>query len=125
MELHADEHQRTLALLKSGDGQFGAGLRFDVEQLPCFTQWKNTTSYEDGYVTGLEPATNFPNPRSYERQHGRIVSLAAGETRDFVIDVTVATTASAIQQLTDEVHNLQADQPTEIHASPIPAWCAA
>ena len=125
MELHADRNQRTLALLKNAHGQNGAGLRFNVEQLPCFTQWKNTTSYEDGYVTGLEPATNFPNPRGFEEQHGRIVSLAAGEARDFVIDVTVATTANAVQQLADEVHNLQADQPTETHASPLPDWCAS
>ena len=56
---------------------------------------------------------------------GQLVSLAAGETKDFVIDVTVATTASAVQQLADEVHNLQADQPAEVHADPIPDWCAA
>ena len=125
MTLQADKHQRTLVLLKSADGQFGAGLRFNVEQLPYFTQWKNTTSYEDGYVTGLEPATNFPNQHSYEQQHGRIMSLAPGETRDFVIDVTIATTASGVQQLADEVQGLQADQPAEIHTSPIPDWCAA
>ena len=42
-------------------------LRFNRQELPCFTVWKNTAALEDGYVTGLEPATNFPNFKSFER----------------------------------------------------------
>ena len=38
-----------------------------LEELPCFTLWKNTAAEADGYVTGLEPGTNFPNLRSFER----------------------------------------------------------
>jgi hypothetical protein len=36
----------------------GVALRFNRQDLPCFTVWKNTGALEDGYVTGLEPATN-------------------------------------------------------------------
>ena len=48
-------------------------LRFNRQELPCFTVWKNTAALEDGYVTGLEPATNFPNFKTFERQQGRVV----------------------------------------------------
>ena len=33
--------------------------KYDVTQLPCFTQWKNTASELDGYVTGTH----------FDRQH--------------------------------------------------------
>ncbi len=124
LELYADEHRHTLVLLRSGNGQVGVGLRFNVEQLPYFTQWKNTTAHEDGYVTGLEPGTNFPNPHSFEQRHGRVLVLEGGETRDFVIDVTVATDPNTVKQLADEIQSLQANQPREIHESPFPDWCA-
>ncbi len=50
-------------------------VRFDVKQLPCFSQWKMTGSIEEGYVTGLEPATNYPNSKKFERKQGRVVSI--------------------------------------------------
>jgi hypothetical protein len=30
-------------------------------------------------VLGIEPGTNYPNPRSFENQHRRVVWLKAGE----------------------------------------------
>ena len=74
-DLHANDH-RTRVLLKNPQKALGASLAFDVRQLPCFVQWKNTAALADGYVTGLEPATNFPNPRSFEAEQGRVVPLA-------------------------------------------------
>ena len=32
----------------------------------------------DGYVTGLEPGTNYPNPRPFEKARGRVVTLPPG-----------------------------------------------
>ena len=32
----------------------------------------------DGYVTGLEPATNFPNIKSFEKKMGRVVEWGRG-----------------------------------------------
>ena len=124
MQLQADENHRTLALLKSDDGQHGAAIRFNIQQLPYFSQWKNTVAYQDGYVTGIEPATNFPNPHSFERQQGRVISLAPNESRDFVIDVEVATTSNSVQRLETEVQKLQVKQPCEILKQPDPDWSA-
>ena len=50
-------------------------VKFNKRQLPCFTIWKNRQAAIDGYVTGLEPATNYPNPKSFEKQQGRVVSV--------------------------------------------------
>ena len=57
-------------------------LVHNVKQLPCYSVWKNTTASADGSVTGLEPGTNFPNPRSFEGQKGRVLKLAPGAIGD-------------------------------------------
>src|SRR5262249_29573719 len=58
---------RTLALLRNRAGDKGVVLRFSTTQLPCFTLWKNTGGAHEGYVTGLEPATNYPSPKPFEK----------------------------------------------------------
>ena len=60
-------------------------VKFNKRQLPCFTLWKNRQAAADGYVTGLEPATNFPNRKSFEKEQGRVAVLAPGETRRFEV----------------------------------------
>jgi hypothetical protein len=55
-------------------------LRFNKRTLPCFTVWRNTPAEVDGYVLGIEPGTNFPNPRTFEQQHGRTFSLKPGRS---------------------------------------------
>ena len=74
-ELLPDDRGRTLALLYNASGDRGCCVRFDTRELPCFTVWKNTLPVEEGYVTGLEPATNFPNFKTFERTQGRVKVL--------------------------------------------------
>ena len=59
---------------------------FNRQELPCFTVWKNTGAMEDGYVTGLEPATNYPNFKGFERQQGRVPRAAAGRSLGVPLD---------------------------------------
>jgi hypothetical protein len=49
------------------DIDLGLILRWNRRELPCFTLWRNSAAVEDGYVTGLEPGTNFPNFKGFER----------------------------------------------------------
>ena len=79
LDLAADAEGQTEALLQNADGSRGASLQFSLKQLPYMTLWKNTSAEADGYVTGLEPATNYPNLRSTERKFGR-VPLLEGQT---------------------------------------------
>src|SRR5262249_30653333 len=67
-ELLGDATGRTLAMLSNRAADKSLVLRFNRQELPCFTVWKNTGAIEDGFVTGLEPATNFPNFKTFERQ---------------------------------------------------------
>ncbi|HMO14236.1 MAG TPA: aldose 1-epimerase family protein [Pirellulaceae bacterium] len=80
LQLVGDELGNSLALLVNRQQDLGVCVRFNLKQLPYFTLWKNTVGLRDGYVTGLEPGTNYPNPRSVEEQAGRVVHLATSET---------------------------------------------
>ena len=72
----------TLVALCNRAGDSGVSLRYSTDSLPAFALWKNTDLMEEGYVTGLEPATGFPYPRAIERAAGRVPSLApSGEVR--------------------------------------------
>ena len=89
LEPLADAAGRTQVLLHNAAADRGVSLTFAVAQLPCFTLWKNTGAIADGYVSGLEPGTGFPNPRRIERQAGRVPQLAPGETRSFALDFAI------------------------------------
>ncbi|HMO83284.1 MAG TPA: DUF4432 family protein, partial [Lacipirellulaceae bacterium] len=71
IELAGDDAGQTVVMLADRDSNVGACLRFNVHELPCFTLWKNTQSVADGYVTGIQPGTSFPNPRGFEEQRSR------------------------------------------------------
>ena len=107
MHLHVGSDHRTVVLLRNLAGDQGVALRFDTRQLPCFTLWKCTQSLEDGYVTGLEPGVNFPNPRAVEDAHGRVPTLAPGESALFETDLEVLTTAEEVAAIESEIGRIQ------------------
>ncbi len=63
-ELHGEPagERKTLVMLRGNHGGKGVVLRFETDQLPALPSGKNTAGLRDGYVTGLEPGTNYPNP---------------------------------------------------------------
>lgn len=89
MKVRAADDGRAAAILVAPDGSHGARLSWRAAELPCFTLWKNQGGLADGYVTGLEPGTNYPNPRSVEEAQGRVVPLEpqASVTFDVAIDL--------------------------------------
>lgn len=84
------------ALLKSADGTLGLGVQFDTRTLPHLVVWKNTAALADGYVVGIEPATNLPNTRGEETAAGRVVTLGGGESTTFRVQLQPMTTAAAV-----------------------------
>lgn len=120
--LHADHANSTTAMLRSPDGERGFGVTFNVNGLPRFVLWKNTAAESDGYVTGLEPATNFPNVRSFEEKQDRVVEIAAGETIAFRVTLHPLTSADAVDELMERINQLRGDEPPEIHSQPRPGW---
>lgn len=107
LDLLADEAGRTEVLLKNADSTSAVGLRFNVKQLPCFSLWRNLVSEADGYVTGLEPATNFPNPRSHEASRGRVVHLKPGESWQADVTLDWHTKTSDVAQAEQSIAKLQ------------------
>lgn len=118
LDLAARKSGETLVLLKSGHGDKGISLCFNKQQLPYFTQWKNTTAEADGYVTGLEPATNYPNLKTYERQQGRVVILKPGETYSTRLEIHIHNTAEQVAKVEEEVREVQGSQPGKVHQTP-------
>jgi hypothetical protein len=102
----------------------GVALRFNRQDLPCFTVWKNTGALEDGYVTGLEPATNYPNFKSFERKHGRVVQLPAGGHWETTWSIEVHDTGPAVAHVLAEVVSLQSQAKAVIHRTPQPRFSA-
>jgi hypothetical protein len=118
-ELHGDAAAQTLAALVNPASDKGVALRFNLDELPFFTLWKNTDTERQGYVTGLEPCSNPPYSRTVEKQTGRLKSLPAGGTQDFGIDVQFLTTAGEVAAVEAEIHGLQKAQQPQIEAEPV------
>ena len=124
LELHADDAGRTRALLKNAHGTRGVSLLFNKKQLPWFTLWKNTTAEADGYVTGLEPGTNFPNPRTYEGEQGRVVKLAPGGKQVFDLTMEIHATDAEVKSAEAAVAKLRGGKEPQVFAEPQKGWCA-
>ena len=101
------------------------GLKFNTRQLPCFTLWKNREAACDGYVTGLEPATNYPNIKSFEKQMGRVVQLGPGQSRSFAVEIEVLADAARVQTAAAAIAQLQQGTPAEVLSQPDPRWSKA
>jgi hypothetical protein len=106
--------------LHNAAGDRGASVKFDKTQLPCFTLWKSRQSEADGYVTGLEPGTNFPNPKSFEKEHGRVVMLAPEESRTFELILEAHGSAEAVAAAGRAVAALQEGVTPEVSRQPNP-----
>jgi hypothetical protein len=114
---------RSHAMLKNAAGTRGVGLRMDLGQLPVFTLWKNTVAARDGYVTGLEPATNFPNPRSHEARHGRTVALDPGGRTCFDIELDFHAGAADVAAAERAIASLRSGIAPLVFSDPQPGWC--
>ncbi|MDR3404616.1 MAG: aldose 1-epimerase family protein [Chthoniobacter sp.] len=105
----ADKDGHTLIALQNKAHDRAVSLAFSVKDLPYVTLWKNTNAEGEGYVTGLEPGTNFPANRRIERAHGRVPKLAAGASHSATIDFTIHTSAEETKHLEDQIATLQGD----------------
>lgn len=123
-DLHADDAGQTRVLLKNSHSTQGVSLVYARRQLPCFTVWKNTTAVDDGCVTGLEPGTNFPNPRTFEGEQGRVVRLAPRQKREFRLTLHFHGEPGQVADAEQAVARLQAGRESTLFSSPQKGWCA-
>jgi galactose mutarotase-like enzyme len=123
MDLLGDEADQSQVLLRNAAGTLGVSVHFNLTQLPCFTLWKNTASMRDGYVTGLEPGTNYPNPRSYEQSQGRVETLQPGESREFDLRLEFHLDESSIAKAQLKIAEYQAAMRAQVHQTMQAGWC--
>ncbi len=109
------------ALLAARNSERGFAVHYRPDSLPYFTQWKNTVAESDGYVTGLEPGTGFPNPRSFEEKQGRVIELAPGESREFHLKLEGIAAADRVKQLKQEIESTRSGPMATSDFEP--GWC--
>jgi hypothetical protein len=124
MRHRPDEKGMATAMLVAPEGRHAACLSWRTDTLPCFTLWKNQTGLADGYVTGLEPGTNFPNPRSFEESQSRVVPLAPNASVRFDLAIEHVT-GSAVEATRSRLAAVTAVAAPKVHAQPKPGWSRA
>ncbi len=107
-----------IALLENANRDRGVALRYDSSRLPCFTQWKNTGSPGEGYVTGLEPGTDFPNSKPFERERGRVLEIPSRSSFSCSIAIEVFDSHEEVKAVEDEIEAIQRGVTSIVHNSP-------
>ncbi len=69
-------------------------LKYKKEQLPWLSNWQHWGPGE--YVTGIEPGTNPPIGQAAARKQNQLVMLAAGETREYDLELEILADAQSI-----------------------------
>lgn len=118
LEALGDENSSTMALLVNQNADLATSVRWNVTELPYLTIWKNTAAVEDGYVTGIEPATGFPFNRMVERKYGRVPKLDAGESRSFTLDFGIHVGNDKVGELINEATARQSSTALKIIKEP-------
>jgi Domain of unknown function (DUF4432) len=121
----ADDSGQALAVLANAGHDLAVGLRFDTTTLPWFALWKNTQSESDGYVTGLEPASSFPNNRQFERENGRVMTLQPQESVTFHLSIEIANVREEGKRLIQETRAMQQGRSPSVMSTPNPGWSPA
>ncbi len=114
----ADARGKTIIALVNKKQDRAVSMTYAVKELPCLTLWKNTASEGEGYVTGIEPGTNFPNHRSIERRLGRVPKLAPGESYSATIDHAIHVGVQEVKSVTSCIAAIQARQKPVINRAP-------
>ena len=114
----ADSQGNVTIMLRNAAGDRGASMKWPIGQLPYLTQWKNTISEEDGYVTGLEPSTGFPYNRKLERKAGRVPVLEGGQSRDFTVDFAFLRNKAEVDAVDAAIGKIQGNTPPTVLIKP-------
>ncbi|NDC64172.1 MAG: DUF4432 family protein, partial [Planctomycetia bacterium] len=112
------------ASLVSPDGRDAACLSWKADALPCFTLWKNEAGPSDGCVVGLEPGTNYPNPRSFEASQGRVVSLDPHGSVRFDLSIEHLTGEEIASARRESLEATAAAGSPLVHRQPRTGWTA-
>lgn len=86
--LSANENGETVvAIYNWVECGFGIYIKFNINELPCFTQWKQMGAQD--YAIGLEPGTYITTGRAAARKDDMLVYLRPGEQRCIHLEIGV------------------------------------
>lgn len=102
----ADHNNHTMVVLHNKAQTQAASISWSVKELPYLTVWKNTGALADGFVTGIEPGTNYPNNRSVERQAGRVPKLAPGTSHRMALTFGLHADSTAVRDAVNSVRDI-------------------
>lgn len=115
----ADSQGKSVAAVINSKGDKGASIEFDTRQLPLLTMWKNTDTLKQGYVTGIEPGTNYAYPVTIEKEQGRVRQLQPGQSTEFTLTYSLLKDASAVQKTEQRINDIQGETKTDIIRKPL------
>jgi len=118
-DLAADKKEETVVMLKNESADKAVALRYNKNELPWFTFWKNTAGVEDGYVVGLEPGTDFPNNRSFERKCGRVIKIKPSESYKISLEIEAHDNAESVSEIEKEIAEIQENVSAKVNLEPI------
>ena len=124
MQATADSQHWSETMIASANQTTGLSVQFCTRTLPYLNLWKNTAAVEDGYVIGLEPATGFPNTKSFEEKNKRVITLAGGESRVFRLKLEPLASSDAVEAAIKRIAEKRTS-PGVIHNEPQPGWCSS
>jgi hypothetical protein len=109
-------------LLCNRGRDFAVQVTFNTQQLPCLTLWKNFAGENDGYVLGIEPGTSYPNPKSLERQLGRVPVLEPGESLETSVQLSFFDDAESIAVQIASIVEKQASREARVYQNLRPGF---
>ncbi len=125
LDLAAAENGNTGVLVSNLANDEAVSLRFNKSALPCFSVWRNTPAEADGYVLGIEPGTNYPNPRPFEQKHGRVVDLKPGDVWRSEVTCKWTSDKGTVEQEQLAINAIQSDNQPELVPQPQSTWSAS
>ena len=118
----ADADGNSEVMLINGSGEQAIVFGFNKKQLPYFSLWKSRLPEQDGYVVGVEPATNFPNTTAFESRHNRTIPLAPGQSQAFDLSFAFLQNTSEVARVEDRLREHHAVASGKVFANPRPEW---
>ncbi|WP_053239987.1 aldose 1-epimerase family protein [Pleomorphomonas koreensis] len=118
-ELKAGADGKTEVALVNASSTLGFSVTYHVAELPAFSLWKNTDTDRQGYVTGLEPGSNYPYPLPVERAAGRLKTLEPGAEARFRLRFDLLSDKTAVDACVARIGKLGTTAGARVHAEPI------
>lgn len=122
LRLITDQDSKTSVVLQNDSHSNGVRLEFDAASMPCFTYWKNPRAASDGYVVGLEPGGNYPNPHSFEKEQGRTHQLPPYGSVTCQLGLEYLATPSEVESAICGIKAIQGEHLPAVKDRPDSAW---